>query len=236
MIADNFKNIKRRIRLAAERAGRNPADTRLVAVTKELSVAVVAEGIRAGSDIFGENKVQDARDKVEALGHDGIEWHFIGHLQKNKVKFIFDLFDLIHSVDSLALAEAIHEKAEGLGLCMPILLQVNVSGEESKFGLDPKNVIKVIRKVTSLKGLKVRGLMTIPPYDSNPERSRPYYIRLRELRDTCSKLAIPGVSLDELSMGMSNDYEVAVEEGATLVRVGTALFGERPLKSKGSIG
>jgi len=236
LIADNFKNIKRRIRLAAERAGRNPADTRLVAVTKELSVAVVAEGIRAGSDIFGENKVQDARDKVEALGHDGIEWHFIGHLQKNKVKFIFDLFDLIHSVDSLALAEAIHEKAEGLGLCMPILLQVNVSGEESKFGLDPKNVIKVIRKVTSLKGLKVRGLMTIPPYDSNPERSRPYYIRLRELRDTCSKLAIPGVSLDELSMGMSNDYEVAVEEGATLVRVGTALFGPRPSKRKGSIG
>ncbi|SVC73128.1 uncharacterized protein METZ01_LOCUS325982, partial [marine metagenome] len=222
--------------LAAERAGRNPADIRLVAVTKEHSVTIVAEGIRAGSEIFGENKIQDARDKIEALGHDGIEWHFIGHLQKNKVKFIFDLFDLIHSVDSLALAEAIHEKAEGLGLCMPILLQVNVSGEESKFGLDPKNVIKVIRKVTSLKGLKVRGLMTIPPYDSNPERSRPYYIRLRELRDTCSKLAIPGVSLDELSMGMSNDYEVAVEEGATLVRVGTALFGERPLKSKGSIG
>lgn len=236
MIAENLKNIKRRIILAAERAGRNPGDIRLVAVTKEFSVAVVTEGIRAGSMIFGENKVQDARDKVEALGHDGIEWHFIGHLQKNKVKFIFDLFDLIHSVDSLALAEAIHEKAEGLGLCMPILLQVNVSGEESKFGLDPKNVIKVIRKVTPLKGLKVRGLMTIPPYDSNPERSRPYYIRLRELRDTCSKLAIPGVSLDELSMGMSNDYEVAVEEGATLVRVGTALFGERPLKSKGSIG
>ena len=129
MIAENFKNIKRRITLAAERAGRNPGDIRLVAVTKEFSVAVVTEGIRAGSMIFGENKVQDARDKVEALGHDGIEWHFIGHLQKNKVKFIFDLFDLIHSVDSLALAEAIHEKAEGLGLCMPILLQVNVSGE-----------------------------------------------------------------------------------------------------------
>ncbi len=236
MIADNFKNIKRRIRLAAEKAGRNPADIRLVAVTKEHSVTVVADGIRAGSEIFGENKVKDARDKIKALGHDGIEWHFIGHLQKNKVKFIFDLFDLVHSVDSLALAEAIHEKAEGLGLCMPILLQVNVSGEESKFGLDPKNVIKVIRKVTPLKGLKVRGLMTIPPYDSNPERSRPYYIRLRELRDTCSKLAIPGLSLDELSMGMSDDYEVAVEEGSTLVRVGTALFGERPLKSKGSIG
>ena len=236
MIADNFKNINRRIRLAAERVGRNPSDIRLVAVTKEHSVTVVAEGIRAGSGIFGENKIQDARDKIEALGHDGIEWHFIGHLQKNKVKFIFDLFDLIHSVDSLALAEAIHEKAEDLGLCMPILLQVNVSGESSKFGVDPKNVIEVVRKITSFKGLRIRGLMTIPPYDPNPEKSRSYYVRLRELRDTCSKLAIPGLSLDELSMGMSNDYEVAVEEGATLVRVGTALFGKRPLTSKDSIG
>ena len=236
MIAENFKNIKRRITLAAERARRNPGDIRLVAVTKEFSVTVVAEGIRAGSMIFGENKVQDARDKVEALGHDGIEWHFIGHLQKNKVKFIFDLFDLIHSVDSLALAEAIHEKADDLGLCMPILLQVNVSGESSKFGVDPKNVTEVIREITSFKGLKVRGLMTIPPYDPSPEKSRPYYVCLRELRDTCSKLAIPGLSLDELSMGMSNDYEVAVEEGATLVRVGTALFGKRPLTSKDSIG
>ena len=236
MIADNFKNINRRIRLAAERVGRNPSDIRLVAVTKEQSVTLVAEGIRAGSGIFGENKIQDARGKIEALGHDGIEWHFIGHLQKNKVKFIFDLFDLIHSVDSLALAEAIHEKADELGLCMPILLQVNVSGESSKFGVDPKNVTEVIRKITSLKGVKVRGLMTIPPYDPNPEKSRPYYVCLRELRDTCSKLAIPGLSLDELSMGMSNDYEVAVEEGATLVRVGTALFGERPLTSKDPIG
>ena len=236
LIADNFKNIKQRIRLAAERAGRNPNDIRLVAVSKEHSVTVVAEGIRAGSKIFGENKVQGAKDKIKALGHDGIEWHLIGHLQKNKVKFIFDLFDLVHSVDSLALAEVIHEKAEDLRLCMPILLQVNVSGESSKFGLDPNNVTETICKIMSFKGVNIKGLMTIPPYDSNPEKSRPYYACLRELRDTCLKLAIPRLSLDELSMGMSNDYEVAVEEGSTLVRVGTALFGERPSKSKGSIG
>ena len=236
MIADNFKNINRRIRLAAERVGRNPSDIRLVAVTKEHSVTVVAEGIRAGSDIFGENKVQDASNKIEALGHDGIEWHFIGHLQKNKVKFIFDLFDLIHSVDSLALAEEIHKKAQILGSCIPILLQVNVSGEASKFGMYPKNVMEVIRKVAPLEGLKIRGLMTITPYDPNPEKSRPYYVHLRDLRDTCSRLAVPGILLDELSMGMSNDYEVAVEEGATLVRVGTALFGQRSFKKKEAIG
>ena len=236
MIAENFIQVKRRIIAAAKRAGRDQADVRIVAVSKGFSTVLVAEGIQAGAQVFGENKVQEARAKIESLGHDVIEWHFIGHLQKNKVKFIFDLFDLIHSVDSLALAVAINEKAEILGSCMPILLQVNVSGEASKFGIDPKNVMDVIREVAPLKGLKVRGLMTITPYNSNPEKSRPYYVRLRYLRDTYSRTAVPGVSLDELSMGMSNDYEVAVEEGATLVRVGTALFGPRPSKRRGTIG
>ena len=236
MITENFKQVKRRIIAAAERAGRDPRNVRLVAVTKELGTTAVTEGFQNGAGIFGENKVQEAMAKIERLGHDEIEWHFIGHLQKNKVKFIFDLFDLIHSVDSLALAMAIHEKAQILGSCMPILLQVNVSGEALKFGMDPKNVMEVIRMVAPLKGLKIRGLMTITPYDPNPEKSRPYYVRLRDLRDTCSRLAVPGVSLNELSMGMSNDYEVAVEEGATLVRVGTALFGSRPSKRKGTVG
>lgn len=233
MVAKNFKQIKQSIIAAAKRVGRNPGDVRLVAVTKEISTATVSEGIRSGAKIFGENKVQEARAKIENLGRDGIEWHFIGHLQKNKVKFVFDLFDLIHSVDSLPLAEEIHEKAELLGLCMPILLQVNISGEKSKFGINPKSLMEVISKITSLRGLKIKGLMTIPPYESNPEKSRPHYVRLRGLRDVCSRSAGPGVSLDELSMGMSNDYEVAIEEGATLVRVGTALFGPRPLKRKG---
>ena len=227
MILENLTQVKRRIIEAAKRVGRDSSDVRLLAVSKEQTDVTVAEGVHAGMTLFGENKIQEARSKIEVLGRDGLEWHFIGRLQKNKVKFIFDLFDLVHSVDSLALAEAIHKKAQTLGSCMPILLQVNVSGEKSKLGMDPLIVPEEIHKLAKLGGLKVRGLMTIPPYDRNPENSRPYYARLRELRDTCSNLDIPGVQLDELSMGMSNDYEVAVEEGATLVRVGTGLFGPR---------
>ena len=227
MIPGNLTQVKRRIIEAAKRVGRDSSDVRLLAVSKEQNDVTVAEGVHAGMTLFGENKIQEARSKIEVLGRDGLEWHFIGRLQKNKVKFIFDLFDLVHSVDSLALAEAIHKKAQTLGSCMPILLQVNVSGEKSKLGMDPLIVPKEIHRLAKLEGVKVRGLMTIPPYNRNPENSRPYYVCLRELRDTCSNLGIPGVQLDELSMGMSNDYEVAVEEGATLVRVGTGLFGPR---------
>jgi len=232
LIPGNLTQVKRRIIEAAKRVGRDSSDIRLLAVSKEQNDVTVAEGVHAGMTLFGENKIQEARSKIEVLGRDGLEWHFIGRLQKNKVKFIFDLFDLVHSVDSLALAEAIHKKAQTLGSCMPILLQVNVSGEKSKLGMDPLIVPKEIHRLAKLEGVKVRGLMTIPPYNRNPENSRPYYVCLRELRDTCSNLGIPGVQLDELSMGMSNDYEVAVEEGATLVRVGTGLFGPRPSLEK----
>ena len=229
MISENLSQIKRRIIEAAKRAGRDPSGVRLLAVTKEQSDATVAKGIQAGMTLLGENKVQEASGKIEAFGRkNGLEWHFIGRLQKNKVKFIFDLFDLIHSVDSLALAEAIHKKAQKIGSCMPILLQVNISGEKSKLGIDPLDLPREIRKFAKFEGVKISGLMTIPPFDRNPETSRPYYARLRELRDTCSSLNIPRICLDELSMGMSNDYEVAIEEGATLVRVGTGLFGPRP--------
>ena len=229
MISENLVQVKRCIIEAAKRAGRDPSGIRLLAVTKEQSDATVAKGIQAGMTLLGENKVQEASGKIEAFGRkNGLEWHFIGRLQKNKVKFIFDLFDLIHSVDSLALAEAIHKKAQKIGSCMPILLQVNISGEKSKLGIDPLDLPREIRKFAKLEGVKISGLMTIPPFDRDPETSRPYYARLRELRDTCSSLNIPRICLDELSMGMSNDYEVAIEEGATLVRVGTGLFGPRP--------
>ena len=228
MISENLVQVKRCIIEAAKRAGRDPSGVRLLAVTKEQSDVTVAEGIQAGMTLLGENKVQEASSKIEALGRNGLEWHFIGRLQKNKVKFIFDLFDLIHSVDSLALAEAIHKTAQKIGSCMPVLLQINISGEESKLGMDPLDLPKEIERVAKLEGVKIKGLMTIPPYTSDPENSRPYYARLRELRDTCSSLNIPRICLDELSMGMSNDYEVAIEEGATLVRVGTGLFGPRP--------
>jgi len=236
MISENLSQIKRRIIEAAKRAGRDPSGVRLLAVTKEQSDVTVAEGIQAGMTLLGENKVQEASSKIEALGRNGLEWHFIGRLQKNKVKFIFDLFDLIHSVDSLALAEAIHKKAQKIGSCMPILLQVNISGEKSKLGIDPLDLPREIRKFAKLEGVKISGLMTIPPFDRDPETSRPYYARLRELRNTCSSLNIPRICLDELSMGMSNDYEVAIEEGATLVRVGTGLFGPRSSLGKRTVG
>ena len=237
MISENLVQVQRCIIEAAKRAGRDPSGVRLLAVTKEQSGATVAKGIQAGMTLFGENKVQEASGKIEAFGRkNGLEWHFIGRLQKNKVKFIFDLFDLIHSVDSLALAEAIHKKAQKIGSCMPILLQVNISGEKSKLGIDPLDLPREIRKFAKLEGVKISGLMTIPPFDRDPETSRPYYARLRELRDTCSSLNIPRICLDELSMGMSNDYEVAIEEGATLVRVGTGLFGPRPSLEKRTVG
>ena len=237
MISENLVQVKRCIIEAAKRAGRDPSGIRLLAVTKEQSDATVAKGIQAGMTLLGENKVQEASGKIEAFGRkNGLEWHFIGRLQKNKVKFIFDLFDLIHSVDSLALAEAIHKKAQKIGSCMPILLQVNISGEKSKLGIDPLDLPREIRKFAKLEGVKISGLMTIPPFDRDPETSRPYYARLRELRDTCSSLNIPRICLDELSMGMSNDYEVAIEEGATLVRVGTGLFGRRPSLGKRAVG
>ena len=237
MISENLVQVKRCIIEAAKRAGRDPSGVRLLAVTKEQSDATVAKGIQAGMTLLGENKVQEASGKIEAFGRkNGLEWHFIGRLQKNKVKFIFDLFDLIHSVDSLALAEAIHKKAQKIGSCMPILLQVNISGEKSKLGIDPLDLPREIREFAKLEGVKISGLMTIPPFDRNPETSRPYYARLRELRDTCSSLNIPRIYLDELSMGMSNDYEVAIEEGATLVRVGTGLFGPRPSLGKRTVG
>jgi len=237
LISENLAQVKRCIIEAAKRAGRDPSGVRLLAVTKEQSDATVAKGIQAGMTLLGENKVQEASGKIEAFGRkNGLEWHFIGRLQKNKVKFIFDLFDLIHSVDSLALAEAIHKKAQKIGSCMPILLQVNISGEKSKLGIDPLDLPREIRKFAKLEGVKISGLMTIPPFDRNPETSRPYYARLRELRDTCSSLNIPRIYLDELSMGMSNDYEVAIEEGATLVRVGTGLFGPRPSLGKRTVG
>lgn len=237
MISENLVQVKRCIIEAAKRAGRDPSGVRLLAVTKEQSDVTVAKGIQAGMTLLGENKVQEASGKIEAFGRkNGLEWHFIGRLQKNKVKFIFDLFDLIHSVDSLALAEAIHKKAQKIGSCMPILLQVNISGEKSKLGIDPLDLPREIRKFAKLEGVKISGLMTIPPFDRDPETSRPYYARLRELRDTCSSLNIPRICLDELSMGMSNDYEVAIEEGATLVRVGTGLFGPRPSLGKRTVG
>ena len=212
---------------AARSAGRRPEDIRLLVASKTAPVEKILEAHAAGACVFGENRVQEAVDKIDRTGGMGLHWHFIGHLQKNKVRQIVGRVECIHSVDSLALAEAIDKTVQKTGQGpIDVLIEVNVSGETSKFGVPPEALEETLRTVARCSGLRVRGLMTIPPFDPDPERSRPFFIRLRGLRDRAAD--IPGICLDELSMGMTNDFEVAIEEGATWVRVGTAIFGERP--------
>ena len=212
---------------AALKSGRNLEDVRLVTVSKQAPDDKIREARKAGAVLFGENKIQEAQKKIEALGVEDFHWHFIGHLQKNKVKNIFGLFELIHSVDSIPLAELIHRGSLKLDRVTHILIQVNVSGEAAKSGVSPEQLEETLRQTSKFSGVKVQGLMTIPPYDPDPEKSRKYFARLRELRDSMNKTGIENIELKELSMGMSNDFEIAIEEGATLVRVGTAVFGPR---------
>jgi len=227
LISDNLKRVKNRIAEAALQCGRQPESIRLVAVTKTVPVEKIREAREAGVDVFGENKVQEALEKIDRLGSEGIHWHFIGHLQKNKVRHVVGRFELIHSVDSVDLARLIHLKSVEQGGVAPILIQVNISGEASKSGVAPDELEPLLRTVSVLQGIRVEGLMTIPPFDPDPEKSRRFFSALRGLRDKIARLGIEGISLQELSMGMSHDFPIAIEEGATLVRVGTAIFGER---------
>ena len=227
LIADNLASVKQRMASAARKAGRDPQDVRLVAVTKTVSVEKIAEAARVGGCVFGENKVQEASEKIEKLGTESCHWHFIGRLQRNKVKYIPGLFELIHSVDNSELAEDIHHYSLKHDRVTPVLIQVNVSGETSKSGVHPNDLEELLAMVRYLNGISVRGLMTIPPFDPDPEKSRPHFAALRKLRDRMKAVNIENIAMDELSMGMSNDFEVAIEEGATWVRVGTAIFGER---------
>ena len=226
MIAENLVEVRERISRAIQKSGREPESARLITVSKQISVDRIEEARAAGAVVFGENKIQEAIPKIEQMEAEGIFWHFIGHLQKNKIKFLDERFDLIHSVDSFELAEKIAKHYHSENRVQRILLQVNVSGEAAKFGMEPKELEKQMAEFFQLQGIKVEGLMTIPPFDSDPENSRRHFSRLRELREQYEKEN--GLPLNELSMGMSNDFEVAVEEGATLVRVGTAIFGPRP--------
>ncbi len=227
LIADNLSSVKERMAQAAKKSGRNSEEVRLVAVTKTVPVEQIAEAGKIGGCVFGENRVQDARPKIEILGTENYRWHFIGHLQRNKVKYIPGLFELIHSVDHSELAEEIHRHSLKHGTVTPVLIQVNVSGEAGKSGVAPSDLEELLERVTHLDGIAVRGLMTIPPFDPDPEQSRKHFAALRKLRDRMRSVAIENISMDELSMGMSNDIEVAIEEGATWVRVGTAIFGAR---------
>ena len=228
-IAENLARVRERMGAAARRSGRDPASVRLVAVSKTVDAERVRQAIDAGAKILGENYVQEAQKKIEVLGHE-VAWHFIGHLQTNKAKVAAGLFDFIHSVDSLNLAQELGRRAKLRGKVLPVLLEINLAGEVTKFGAQEKEILLLAEKLSEMEGIEVKGLMTMPPFFEDPEASRPYFVELRKLGERLAKEKIPRISMEELSMGMSNDFEVAVEEGATLVRVGTAIFGPRPVK------
>lgn len=227
MIYENYKAIQEKINAACERAGRNPEEVTLIAVSKTKPNAMIQELYDQGVRDFGENKVQEMTAKYDALPKD-IRWHLIGHLQRNKVKYIVDKAVLIHSVDSFRLAEAINIEARKRNIIADILIEVNVAQEETKFGITTDDVLFMIQEISDkLTNVRVKGLMTIAPYVSDPEENREIFRELKKLSIDIIDKNINNVSCDILSMGMSNDYEVAVEEGATLVRVGTSIFGER---------
>ncbi len=226
-VSERLASIRDRIRAAAEGAGRDPSEVRLVAVSKTVEADRIREAVDAGAEILGENYFQEAREKIDALADTGVSWHFIGHLQSNKAKYVVRDFDLIHSVDRLKLARELDRQAEKVGRVQPILIQVNLAGEASKSGVSGDRLMDLVREVARLSHLSVRGLMTMPPFFDAPERVRPYFGELRRKRDEIRDAGIEGVAMDELSMGMTGDFEAAVAEGATLVRIGTAIFGER---------
>lgn len=210
------------------RAGRNPEDIKLIAVTKTVGTEIIREAIDIGLRIFGENKVQEARDKILNLqpyiSQSHIQWHLIGHLQKNKAKYAVQLFDLIHTVDTIELAEEVNKQAAKLNKIQKVLVQVKLSDEETKHGISENDLLKLIENIKSHKNIELTGLMTMPPFFKNHENARQYFRKLKEIRDV---IQIKGFRLPELSMGMSNDFEIAIEEGSTMVRIGTVLFGER---------
>lgn len=225
MIKENLQEVRERIVAACVRAGRDPQSVTLIAVSKTKPVEMVQEAESCGQIVFGENKVQEIVDKYEVCPH--LHWHMIGHLQRNKVKYLMGRVDLIHSVDSVRLAKQISDEAQKAGLTIPILIEVNVACEDTKFGVHVEEVEPLIREIASFQGIVIKGLMTIAPFVENPEKNRIYFQELRQLSVDIANKNIDNVYMEELSMGMTNDYEVAVEEGATMVRVGTGIFGER---------
>jgi len=225
----NYDSIQDRIRTACDRAGRNPDSVTLLAVTKTHPPEVIREATKLGLMVFGENKVQEAKAKIP-LCPGTARWHFIGHLQSNKCRDAVELFEMIESVDSLALAQEINKRAEQVAKTMPVLLEVNSAGEASKFGYTAERLLAELKELNALPRLEIHGFMTIPPWGPNPEKSRPYFRQLRELKQRAEQML--GAPLPHLSMGMSGDFTVAIEEGATIIRVGTALFGPRQKQSQ----
>jgi len=230
MLLDNISTVYKRISHAAMRAGRDPSEVELIAVTKTVPAEKIKEAIDLGVRLIGENRVQEAKEKIEELRDkipETVQWHMIGHLQKNKVRPAVMLFDMIQSVDSLSLAERINRIATEYGKVQRVLVQVKLSEEETKHGIEERELEHLLAEIRGMENLLVEGLMTIPPYFEDPELVRTYFRRLRQLKEQMNQR---GFNLRHLSMGMSGDYEVAIEEGATMVRVGTAIFGRRIYK------
>lgn len=226
MILENIKTVEENIKKACERAGRNPKEVTLIAVSKTKPYTAIKEALPSGVLDYGENKVQELCEKYEILPKD-IRWHMIGHLQRNKVKYLVGKTTLIHSVDSLRLAEQIEKEFAKADKCADILIEVNMAQEDSKFGITAGQTVDLIREVAKFPHIKIRGLMTIAPFTDNPETNRVYFRNMKKLSVDITAKNIDNVSMNVLSMGMTGDYEVAIEEGATLVRVGTGIFGER---------
>lgn len=226
MLAENLQQVNANIEKACAAVGRAPSEITLVAVSKTKPVSMLQEAYDAGARVFGENKVQEIMDKYDQLPSD-IQWHMIGHLQRNKVKYIIDKVAMIHSVDSLRLAQAIEQEAAKKDLVMPILLEVNVAEEDTKFGLKVEEVLPLLEQISSFSHIQVKGLMTIAPFVENPEENREVFRTLKKLSVDISAKNINNVTMSVLSMGMTGDYQVAVQEGSTMVRVGTGIFGER---------
>lgn len=225
-ISKNLASINARIHTAAEKAGRDPAAIRLVAVSKTRSAADIIAAFEAGQAVFGENYIQELVSKLAEV-HEPVQWHVIGHLQSNKVKYIAGQVTLIHSVDSISLAKEIDRQWGKLGTSCNVLIQVNISSEATKSGTTADGVIQLVRECALLQNIRVKGLMTMPPVFDDPEAARPFFAGLRQLSEAVAAEQIDGVEMVELSMGMSGDFEAAIGEGATLVRIGTAIFGER---------
>ena len=225
-IRDNVRRVKEAMEKAAERAGRRPEEIRLVAACKTVDIERIRAAVEAGITILGENYVQEAMRKNEVLATP-VSWHFIGHLQKNKARYAVRLFEVIHSVDSIALAEELDKRADRVGRKMQVLVEVNLAREASKWGVTEDETMPLIHRISELANLAFQGLMTMPPFFDDPEDSRPYFVNLRALGERVVREGVHAGPL-ELSMGMTNDFPVAIEEGATLIRVGTAIFGPRP--------
>lgn len=226
MLAENLQQVNANIKKACAAVERAPSEITLVAVSKTKPVSMLQEAYDAGARVFGENKVQEIMDKYDQLPSD-IQWHMIGHLQRNKVKYIIDKVAMIHSVDSLRLAQTIEQEAAKKELVMPILLEVNVAEEDTKFGLKVEEVLPLLEQISSFSHIQVKGLMTIAPFVENPEENREVFRTLKKLSVDISAKNINNVTMSVLSMGMTGDYQVAVQEGSTMVRVGTGIFGER---------